>query len=71
MLPHSLICFILLTDCGVPPTVMSSYCNLGQTTIGAVRQYACDDGYDMSGSGSIECLNTGEWSVPSFTCSGK
>lgn len=58
-------------DCGLPPAIANAYSGLGPSTIGSVRRYACEDGYDMIGTGVIECLNTGEWSKPEFSCNGE
>lgn len=58
-------------DCGVPPNMTNAYANIGPSEIGSTRKYTCNAGYEMSGNGMIECMATGFWSHPSFSCNVK
>ena len=41
------------------------------TTLGAVVNHTCDEGFVLQGVIERECLLTGEWSEPLPTCVGK
>ena len=41
------------------------------TGVGDTATYTCDDGYELSGSGTLTCLSSGEWSGLLPTCEGK
>ncbi|XP_052799564.1 sushi, von Willebrand factor type A, EGF and pentraxin domain-containing protein 1-like [Mya arenaria] len=55
-------------DCGAPPLVDNAYINIGPMTIGSNRSYACNNGFEMVGTETINCLPTGLWSQPTFSC---
>ncbi len=57
------------TSCGCPPTVTSgSYEMPINTVVGTSMTYSCDIGFTLSGSATITCLNSGNWStLPSCT----
>lgn len=42
----------------------------GSNLVGGIMGYKCIDNYHSEGPVEIECLPTGEWSLPKFTCSG-
>ena len=59
--------------CGQPKQISNGYVDPVGTTgvvFGTKVLYKCFDGYDVSGTGYIDCLNTGKWS-PSPTCQRK
>ena len=41
------------------------------TSLGAVVNHTCDDGFVLQGAMERECLPSGEWSAPLPTCVGK
>ena len=41
------------------------------TTLGAVVNHTCDDGFVLQGAVERECLSNGDWSEPLPTCVGK
>ncbi|XP_045174634.2 sushi, von Willebrand factor type A, EGF and pentraxin domain-containing protein 1-like [Mercenaria mercenaria] len=55
-------------DCGVPPNVTNAYASIGPAIIGSELKYSCDEGFVMKGYNRIECLVTGIWSQPEFSC---
>ena len=61
---------IAAVDCGSPPS--TSYGSPGtptSTTFGGTVTYSCNNGYTLSGSATVSCLATGDWSSQP-TCSG-
>ncbi|KAH3888655.1 sushi, von Willebrand factor type A, EGF and pentraxin domain-containing protein 1-like [Dreissena polymorpha] len=58
-------------DCGPVPVVANAYAGLGSATVGSKATYVCNQGYTMSGQGESVCLNSGQWSKPTFTCEVK
>ena len=59
-------------DCGVLPTPDNAEKVIEtHTRVGGLAKFRCKDTYEISGSGTRRCLNSGLWSGIATTCNGK
>lgn len=63
--------FVILADCGMPPTIARATVRPGETTEGAVRTYICDADTKAKGDPTINCQNNGQWTISTLTCESK
>lgn len=53
---------VVFADCGSPPSVNNSVVTVPDgTLVSATATYTCNNGYQVSGNPTIECLDTGKW----------
>ena len=66
------IYYVGTADCGVPPQPANGKVTLqdGTSTLGSLASQVCHLGHDLSGTTTIECLETG-WSSGPVNCSLK
>ena len=58
-------------DCGPPNPVENTTVEISETTYRSIATYICLVTFQYeSGSGSVECLSVGEWSIPTIICIG-
>ncbi|KAL4233754.1 G-protein coupled receptor 2 [Mactra antiquata] len=57
-----------LQDCGTPSLPPHGDVRLDNTTYSSVAVYSCQQGYQISGNTSTECLYNGSWSYSSVQC---
>uniref|UniRef100_H2Y8B7 Sushi domain-containing protein n=1 Tax=Ciona savignyi TaxID=51511 RepID=H2Y8B7_CIOSA len=59
--------------CSAPPTVPNAQFTPFSTTFanGATVTYACNTGFQISGSSSLTCIGSGTWSGPGPSCTGR
>lgn len=57
------------TECDEPPTIDNAVVGPGKTTVTSTRTYQCVQGYTLSGTGSVICKASGNWTTPGFSCS--
>lgn len=69
--PRIYFWFVILADCGRPPTIARATVRLGETTEGAVRTYICDADTKANGDPTITCQNDGQWTISTLTCESK
>ena len=55
-------------DCGHPGDLANGHVAGENFTYGASVGFSCDEGYNLLGTASAECLDTGEWSHQGSSC---
>ena len=68
-----LLSVLLVVDCFIltNPTNGEVILNLNLTTIGAVANYTCNEGYVLMGPTSRICQSTGNWTEDAPLCQSK
>lgn len=63
---------ILVIDCGALPNITFGSVDVSPNTLeNATAEYDCNIGYDLQGSSTRVCLNTGNWSLSQPSCTSK
>jgi hypothetical protein len=71
-LRHVTRCTILHLDCGTIVAPANGNVDLTDgTTYESVAVFQCNNGYDMAGAASLECLEDGSWDNAKPTCNIK
>ncbi|XP_022100203.1 sushi, von Willebrand factor type A, EGF and pentraxin domain-containing protein 1-like isoform X2 [Acanthaster planci] len=55
-------------QCGPPPNITSATYSVTGLTLGSVARYSCLEGYQMHGTGSLQCLEELKWIGEYFEC---
>ena len=63
----------LVVDCGSPPAPSNggTSSTVTSTTFNTMVSYVCDTGFILSGTSSITCQASGQWSGEGPTCTGQ
>lgn len=56
--------------CPPLPPIDNGLIDSGGRSIGSVRKYACEPGYQAMGNPTIECLSDSTWSPLEYACLG-
>jgi len=59
----------LFVDCGNLPSVSHGHANSTSATYPTTVGYTCDPGYTLTGSSTVQCQTSGQWSSGRPTCS--
>ena len=73
---HSPPFYVVIQDCGPPPTTGDGTVEFNSTMNGSVAIYSCDEGYTLNGQEIITCLNNldtipGVWSDEPPMCNSE
>ena len=60
-----------VSDCGDPGTPSNGNTKGTVTTSGSLVNHTCNEGYELNGAKTRECLANGSWSAPLPTCDSK
>ena len=71
LLQHGSSNFFCPADCGDPGIPQNGRTSVSDTTVGALANHTCDDGFVPRGTTQRECLPNGEWSGSLPMCVGK
>ena len=62
---------VAVTGCRTPTQPTQGSFTISGSGIGPRATFTCNPGYTLSGSATITCQNTGQWSPSEPTCTGK
>ena len=62
---------VLAIQCDALSDPANGTVSITGTGVGDTATYSCDEGYELSGSGTLTCQLNGEWSGSPPTCEGK
>ena len=67
---YTIVCVVPSVDCGAPPSITNGLPGSPTNTLeGGTVTYSCDPGAVMTGSPTVTCLSSGQWSARP-TCTG-
>ena len=58
-----LLNFLVVGRCGAVPFVENAMISSGQSSVGAVRTFTCNDGYMLVGTSIVQCTPDHHWRI--------
>ena len=60
--------FLLVVSCGSLSSPTNGSITITEVTFGALANFTCDEGFNLIGSSSRQCLANGNWSGNDTSC---